>query len=76
MHIHIEYALQKYRYHNCKEIIMLVSIITEVYADGLVWSVVRDLMEFDCFEDAAKFVSDGNTFDGICGYICYVEIIP
>ena len=55
---------------------MLVSIITEVYADGLVWSVVRDLMEFDCFEDAAKFVSDGNTFDGICGYICYVEIIP
>ena len=55
---------------------MLVTIVTELYADGLIWAIGRDLMEFDSFDSAEKFVEDGNTFDGICGCICYVEIIP
>lgn len=55
---------------------MLVTIITELYADGCIWAIGRDLMEFASFEDAAKFADDGCTFDGVCGCVCYVEIIP
>lgn len=55
---------------------MLVTIITELYADGCIWAIGRDLMEFEDFASAAKFADDGNTFDGVCGMICYVEIIP
>lgn len=55
---------------------MLVTIITELYADGCIWAIGRDLMQFDTFEDAAAFAADGCTFDGDCGVICYVEIIP
>lgn len=55
---------------------MLVTIITELYADGSIWVVWRDTIEFSSLDDAAKFAADGCTFDGVCGCICYFEIIP
>ncbi len=55
---------------------MLVTIVTELYSDGLIWSIYRDTMQFETFDDAAKFADDGCTFDGVCGCVCYVEIIP
>jgi len=77
----IEYSTSPYRFlvecHQVlKENIMLVTIITELYADGLIWVVGRDTLEFETFEDAEKFAADGCTFDGVCGCICYIEIIP
>lgn len=55
---------------------MLVTIITELYIEGSIFAIGRDLMEFEDFDSAEKFAADGNTFDGVCGCVCYVEIIP
>jgi len=55
---------------------MLVTIITELYTDGLVWAIGRNTMQFETFDDAANFAADCCTFDGDCGCICYIEIIP